>query len=132
MLPRLLRQNQTDDIETCDTSGGISPCLGGVDGTKCAADHEGPRCERCSHPDRYYDTASATCKECGNVERYALKQLAVLLAIVVVLALLRLALLRMPRLLARASSRLAQLAVSVQHLGLQAKRVATVRTLFTL
>ena len=114
-------QNRTADIETCDSSGGTSPCLGGVDGTKCAAGHEGPRCEWCSHLDRYYDTASTTCKECGNVERYALKQLAVLLAIVVVLALLRLALLRMPRLLARVSSRLAQFAISVQHLGLQAK-----------
>ena len=92
-----------------------------MDGTKCAAGHERPRCEVCSHPDRYYDAASATCKECGNVERYALKQLAVLLAILVVLALMRLALLRMPRLLARISSKLAQLATSVQHLGLQAK-----------
>ena len=92
-----------------------------MDGTKCATGHEGPRCERCSHPDRYYEAASATCKECGNVEHYALKQLAVLLATVFPLALLRLALLRMPRLLARVSSRLAQLAVSVQHLGLQAK-----------
>ena len=117
----MLRQNRTADIGTCDISGGKTPCFGGVDGTKCAAGHEGPRCEWCSHPDRYYDTASTTCKECGNVERYALKQLAVLLAIVVVLALLRLALFRMPRLLARVSSRLAQFAVSVQHLGLQAK-----------
>ena len=120
-LPRVLRQNRTADIGTCDISGDISPCLGGVDGTKCAAGHEGPRCERCSHLDRYYDTASTTCKECGNVERYALKQLAVLLVIVVVLALMRLAALRLPRLLARVSNRLAQLAVSVQHLGLQAK-----------
>jgi len=45
----------------------------------------------------------------------------VLLAIVFPLALLRFALLRMPRLLARVSSRLAQFATSVQHLGLQAK-----------
>jgi hypothetical protein len=120
-LPRVIRQNRTADIVTCDTSGGISPCLGGVDSTKCAAGHEGPRCERCSHPDRYYDTASATCKECGNVERYALKQLAVLLAIVVFVALLLLALLRMPGLLARVSNRLSQFAVTVQHLGLQAK-----------
>ena len=119
-LPRVLCQNRTADIEICDSSGDTSPCLGGVDG-KCAAGNEGPRCEVCSHPDRYYDASSATCKECGNVKRYAFKQLAVLLAIVVVLALLRLALLRMPRLLARVSSRLAQLAVSVQHLGLQAK-----------
>ena len=117
----MLCQNRTADIETCDSSGDISPCLGGVDGTKCAAGHEGPRCEWCSHLDRYYDTASTTCKECGNVERYALKQLAVLLTIVVVLVLLRLALLRMPRLLARVSGRLAQFAISVQHLGLQAK-----------
>ena len=117
----MLCQDDTVDIVKCDTSGDISPCLGGVDGTKCAAGHTGPRCEVCSHPDRYYDAASTTCKECGNVERYALKQLAVLLAIIVVLALLRLAVLRTPRLLARVSSRLAQFAVSVQHLGLQAK-----------
>ena len=114
-------QNRTADIEVCESSDGISPCLGGVDGTTCADGHEGPRCERCSHPDRYYDAASATCKECGNVERYALKQLAVLLVIVCFLTLLRLALLRMPRLLARVSGRLAQFAASVQHLGLQAK-----------
>ena len=117
----MLCQNRTTDIKTCDTSGSVSPCLGGVDGTMCASGHTGPRCEWCSHPDRYYDAASATCKECGNVERYALKQLAVLLAIVVVLTLLRLALLRMPRLLVRVSSRLAQLAACAQHLGLQAK-----------
>ena len=117
----MLCQNRTADIEICDTSGDKSPCLGGVDGTKCATGHEGPRCERCSHPDRYYDAASTTCKECGNVKRYALKQLAVLLAIVVVLILLRLAALRMPRLLVRVSSRLAQFATSVQQLGLQAK-----------
>ena len=118
----MLRQNRTADIETCDASGGTSPCLGGVDGTKCAAGHTGPRCEWCSHPDRYYDAASTICKECGNVERYALKQLAVLLAIVVVLALLRLALHRMPAsLLVRVSNRLAQFTTSVQHLGLQAK-----------
>ena len=54
-------------------------------------------------------------------ELYALKQFAMLLAIIVFLALLRLALLRMPRLLARVSGRLAQFATSVQHLGLQAK-----------
>ena len=117
----MLCQNRTADIETCDSSGEISPCLGGVDGSKCAAGHTGPRCAWCSHPDRYYDAASATCKECGNVERYALKQLAVLLATVVVLTLLRLAVLRTPHLLVRVSSRLAQLATSVQHLGLQAK-----------
>ena len=116
----MLCQNDTVDIVKCDTSGDTSPCLGGLDG-KCAAGNEGPRCEVCSHPDRYYDASSATCKECGNVKRYAFKQLAVLLAIVVVLALLRLALLRMPRLLVRVSSRLAQFATSVQQLGLQAK-----------
>ena len=92
-----------------------------MDGTKCVAGHEGPRCEWCSHPNRFYDAASATCKECGSVERYALKQLAVLLAIVLAIALLRLVLLRMPRQLTRVSNRLSQLAVSVRHLGLQAK-----------
>ena len=121
MLLCVLCQNRTANIQPCDTSNGTSPCLGGVDGTKCAVGHEGPRCERCSHPNRYYDAASATCKECGKVERYALKQLAVLLAIIVFLVLLRLASLRMPRLLARVSGRLAQFATSVQHLGLQAK-----------
>ena len=117
----MLCQNRTANIEPCDTFNGTSPCLGGVDGTKCAVGHEGPRCERCSHPNRYYDVASATCKECGNVERYALKQFAVLLAVVIFLALLRLASLRMPRLLVRVSGRLAQFATSVQQLGLQAK-----------
>ena len=107
----------------------MSPCLGGVDGTKCADGHEGPRCASCSLPDRYYDSASATCEECGNVEHYALKQLAVLLVIIVVLALLRLACFRKPRLLARISSRLAQFLASMQHLGLQAKWVAAFRTL---
>ena len=93
-----------------------------MNGTKCATGHKGPRCEWCSHPDRFYDAASATCEECGNVERYALKQLAVLLAIVVAIALLRLALLRMPASqLVRVSSRLAQFTASVQHLGFQAK-----------
>jgi hypothetical protein len=126
---RLLCQNRTDDIKTCDTSGDMSPCLGGVDGTKCADGHEGPRCASCSLPDRYYDSASATCKECGNVEHYALKQLAVLLVIIIVFALLRFACFRKPRLLARISSRLAQFLASMQHLGLQAKWVGHSQTL---
>ena len=112
----------TAAIETCDSVDNISPCFGGVDSLKyCADGYEGPRCEWCSDSDRHYDATSATCKECGDVERYALQQLAVLLAIVAALALLHLALIRMPRLLAPVSSRLAQLAASAQQFGLQAK-----------
>ena len=117
----VLCQNRTAAIETCDTSGDVSPCPGGVDGSRCSAGHEGPRCEVCSRPDRYYDATSTTCKDCGNVERYAVERIVLLLAIVVALAGLRLASFRMPRLLVRVSIRLAQFATSVQHLGLQAK-----------
>ena len=117
----MLCQNLTADIETCDTSGDVSPCPGGVGGSSCAAGHEGPRCEWCSHPNRYYDAISTTCKDCGNVARYALERLLLLLATIAALAGLHLASFRMPRLLARVSTSLAQFATSVQHLGLQAK-----------
>ena len=127
LLPsRWRHSNRTADIHACDSASNTSACLGGdvsgADGSGyCADGHEGPRCEWCSDARLYYDRLSASCKDCGDVGLYAFQQVVVLLAIVVVLALLRLALVRMPRLLARTSSRLAQLAVAAQQFGLQAK-----------
>ena len=78
-------------------------------------------CQWCSDSSLYYDAASASCKECGNVALYAGLQVIALLAVVAVLALLRLAFVRMPRVLVRISSRLAQLMVAAQQFGLKAK-----------
>ena len=127
LLPsRWRHSNRTADIHACDSASNTSACLGGdvsgADGSGyCADGNESPRCEWCSDARLYYDRLSASCKDCGDVGLYAFQQVVVLLAIVVVLALLRLALVRMPRLLARTSSRLAQLAVAAQQFGLQAK-----------
>ena len=52
---------------------------------------------------------------------YALRQMAILLAIAVALGLVRAVVLRAPRLLARTSRKLAQTAMSMQQFGLQAK-----------
>ena len=118
--------NRTADIYACDSASNTSACVGGdISDDKgtgyCADGHEGPRCEWCSDSNFYYDASSASCKDCGDVALYAFKQVVVLLAVIIALALLRLTLIRMPRLLARTSSRLAQLAVASQQFGLQAK-----------
>ena len=127
LLPsRWRHSNRTADIYACDSASNTSACVGGdISDDKgtgyCADGHEGPRCEWCSDSNFYYDASSASCKDCGDVALYAFKQVVVLLAVIIALALLRLTLIRMPRLLARTSSRLAQLAVASQQFGLQAK-----------
>ena len=114
--------DRTSAIYKCSKAGNSSACRGGVDrATYCEEGHEGARCEWCSEPGRYYDALSAQCEDCGNLAEYALQQVGVLLAIVVVLALLRLALLRAPRLLGLASSKVAQLVIAAGQFGLQAK-----------
>ena len=122
LLPSRWRlSNSTSATYECDSSA----CLGGdwkvtSDGY-CAQGHGGPRCEWCSDPSRYYDAATATCKDCGDLIGYASQQLGVLLAIVVVLALLRLALLRVPRRLARVSKKLAQFAMRMKRVRIMSK-----------
>ena len=125
--------NRTKAIYKCDTAGNTSasPCLGGAD-SACLDGHEGPRCEWCSDPSLYYDDISAKCKDCGNVAAYAAQQVGVLLAMIIVFALLRVVLVRMPRLLTRISSKLVQLAIAVQQFGLQAKRAMRIQTPHTL
>lgn len=132
LLPSRWRHtNRTAAIYDCDSVGNTSACLGGEwDGTSdgyCADGHEGPRCQWCSDPTRYYDPGSASCKECKNVGEYALKQFGIILAVAILLGLLRLALLHAPRLLTRVSRKLTQLTIAVQQFGLQAKCAATVR-----
>ena len=122
LLPaRWRHSNRTASIYECESSG----CLGGDwHGTSdgyCAQGHEGPRCEWCSDPSQYYDVATTTCKDCGNMAGYALRQMAILLAIAVALGLLRAAVLRAPQVLVRTSHKLAQTAASMQQFGLQAK-----------
>jgi hypothetical protein len=112
---------KTSATYECDSSA----CLGGDwKGTSdgyCAQGQEGPRCEWCSDENRYYDGVTATCKDCGDMAGYALRQMVILLAIAVALGLLRAAVHRAPRLLVRISRRLAQVAISMQQFGLQAK-----------
>ena len=118
LLPSRWRlSNRTASVYECTSSA----CLGGEwNGTTsdeyCAQGYEGPRCEWCSDPDRYYDDAiSATCKACGDMVSYAFRQIVILLAIAVALGILRAAVLRAPRLLVRTSRRLAQAATSMQQ-----------------
>jgi hypothetical protein len=122
LLPSRWRlSNRTASAYECTSSA----CLGGnwkvtSDGY-CAQGHEGPRCEWCLDPGQYYDVTTATCKDCGNMAGYALRQMAILLAIAVALGLLRVVVLRAPRLLVRTCRKLAQTATSMQQFGLQAK-----------
>jgi hypothetical protein len=121
-ISRWRHSNRTAAIETCNTVGNISACLGGVDSTNyCADGHRGPRCEWCVDSDYYYDKTTASCKECGDVAQYALQQGVILLGIIVWLALLHVALQRAPRLLSQFSSRLNQLLIACKQFGLQAK-----------
>ena len=123
LLPSRWRlSNRTASAYECTSSA----CLGGKwTGTTsdkyCTQGYEGPRCEWCSDPSRYYDAATASCKDCGDMVAYAFRQIVILLAIAVALGLLRAAVLRAPRLLVRTSRRLAQAATSMQQFGLQAK-----------
>ena len=122
LLPSRWRlSNSTSATYECDSSACLGGNWKGASDGYCAQGHEGPRCEWCSDPNRYYDDVTATCKDCGDMAGYALRQMAILLAIAVALGLLRAAVLRAPRLLARTSRRLAQVATSMQQFGLQAK-----------
>ena len=111
--------NRTAKTYDC---GDASACLGGADSSAyCKEGHQGPRCRWCSDSSRYYDAETASCKECGSVAEHVLKQAAVLVGVALALFLLRLALLRSPRLLASSWGRLAQLMILAQQCGLQAK-----------
>ena len=102
--------------------GDVSACLGGADSSAyCKEGHHGPRCKWCSDSSRYFDAETASCKECGSVAEHVLKQAAVLVGMAFALFLLRLALLRSPRLLASSWGKLAQLMILAQQCGLQAK-----------
>ena len=113
--------NRTAAVYKCGTSA----CLGGEwNGTSdgyCAPGHEGPLCQWCSDPNLYYDTFTATCKDCGQVAAYAVKQTILILVVVAALAAVRVGIRRAPSLLSRVARRLAQLATAAQQFGLQAK-----------
>ena len=84
MQPRYWRlSNRTASTYECTSSA----CLGGnwnrTSDAFCALGYEGPLCEWCSDPDRYYDDATATCKACGATVSYAFRQIAILLAIAI-------------------------------------------------
>jgi hypothetical protein len=113
--------NRTASTYECTSSACLGGDWNGTSDAFCALGYEGPRCEWCSDPDRYYDEATATCKACGDMVSYAFRQIVILLAIAVALGILRAAVLRAPRLLVRTSRRLAQAAISMQQFGLQAK-----------
>ena len=122
LLPSRWRlSNGTASTYECTSSA----CLGGVwNGTSdafCTLGYEGPLCEWCSDPNRYYDDVTTTCKDCGDMVSYAFRQIVILLAIAVALGILRAAVLRAPRLLVHTSRRLAQAAISMQQFGVQAK-----------
>ena len=124
LLPSRWRlSNRTASAYKCTSSACLGSEWNGTtnDNKYCAQGYEGPRCEWCSDPDRYYDATTATCKDCGDMAGYALRQIVILLAIAVALGILRAAVLRAPRLLVRTSRRLAQAATSMQQFGLQAK-----------
>jgi hypothetical protein len=122
LLPSRWRlSNRTASASECTSSAGLGGDWNGTSDAFCAQGYEGPLCEWCSDLDQYYDDASATCKDCGDMVSYAFRQIVILLAIAVALGLLRAAVLRAPRLLVRTSRRLAQAAISMQQFGLQAK-----------
>ena len=122
LLPaRWRHSNRTASIYECDSSGCPGGDWNGTSDGYCAPGREGPRCEWCSDPSQYYDALTTTCEECGDMAGYALRQMAILLAIAVALGLVRAVVLRAPRLLARTSRKLAQTAMSMQQFGLQAK-----------
>ena len=122
LLPSRWRlSNRTASAYECTSSACLGGDWNGTSDAFCAQGYEGPLCEWCSDPDQYYDDASATCKDCGDMVSYAFRQIVILLAIAVALGILRAAVLRAPRLLVRTSRRLAQAAISMQQFGLQAK-----------
>ena len=118
---RWRHSNRTASIYECDSSGCPGGDWKGTGDGYCAPGREGPRCEWCSDPSRYYDALTTTCEDCGDMAGYALRQMAILLAIAVALGLVRAGVLRAPRLLVRTSRKLAQTAMSMQQFGLQAK-----------
>ena len=120
LLPaRWRHSNRTASIYECDSSG----CPGGDwNGTSDGYCAPGARARAVSgaRPEPYYDALTTTCEE-GDMAGYALRQMAILLAVALALSLLRAVLRRAPRLLVRTSRRLAQAATSMQQFGLQAK-----------
>jgi hypothetical protein len=122
LLPARWRlSNRTASAYECTSSACLGGGWNGSSDEYCAKGYEGPRCEWCSDPSRYYDTTTASCKDCGDLLVYASQQTGVLLAIFVVLALLRLALLYVPRLLARVSKTLAQFATRMERVRIMSK-----------
>ena len=122
LLPARWRiSNRTASIYECDSSACLGGDWSGTGDGYCVPGRVGPRCEWCSDPSRYYDAETATCKDCGDLIAYASQQSGVLLVTVVVLALLRLALLRVPRLLARVSKMLAQFATRMKRVRIMSK-----------
>ena len=122
LLPARWRlSNRTASAYECTSSACLGGRWNGSSDEYCAQGYEGPRCEWCSDPSRYYDAVTDNCKACGDMVAYASRQIVILLAVAVALGLLRAIVHRAPRLLVRISRRLAQAATSMQQFGLQAK-----------
>ena len=122
---RWRHSSRTSSIYVCATASSSSACLGGADSAAyCADGHTGPRCEWCVDSAQYYDAASASCKLCDGEAGYALVQSLIAVSVLAAFGILRVVVLRSPKLLAGISSRLAQLMVAAQQFGLQAKYVA--------
>ena len=68
LLPSRWRlSNRTASVYECTSSACLGGNWNGTSDAYCAQGYEGPRCEWCSDPDQYYDDASATCKDCGDM-----------------------------------------------------------------
>ena len=68
LLPSRWRlSNRTASVYECTSSACLGGDWNGTSDAYCAQGYEGPRCEWCSDPDQYYDDASATCKDCGDM-----------------------------------------------------------------
>ena len=95
--------------------------------------YEGPRCEWCSDPNQFYDDTTAVCTDCPHdLVAYALPRVGGLLAVIILLALLRFALLTSPRLLARVSKTLALFVIKASRFGVKTKCAAPVERAYPL
>lgn len=122
LLPSRWRlSNLTASTYECESFACLGGDWNGASDGYCTAGHKGPRCELCSDPNQYYNAATATCNDCGNLAAYASKHLCILLAIIIFLALLRFALLKSPRLLARVSKEMSWLAILAGRFGFKSK-----------
>ena len=113
--------NRTEAIYMCTGSVCRGGNWSGSSAGYCAPGFAGPRCEWCSDSNQWFNAKTTTCEDCGDLGGYAIKQTAILLAVIIALGLIARSVLQAPQLLARVARRVAQAATSVQQFGLQSK-----------